>query len=365
MRWVLVAVLSLHGLIHLMGFVKAFGLAKLDALTQPISKPVGMLWLAAAVLVLLAAWSDARWWPLGLVALVLSQVVITLSWSDAKFGTVANVVLLGVVAYGFVAEGPFGLRAEYRALVGAELKRPLAAGVVTEADLAHLPEPVQRYVRLSGAVGQPKVSRIKATWRGRMRGGPNDAWMDFVAEQHNAFGPEPSRLFFMKATMKGLPVDVFHRFVGESATFRVRLLSAFQLVDAKGPELTRAETVTLFNDLCILAPAQLVDPAITWEARDATHARAHFTRGPWTISAELVFNEAGELIDFVSDDRTRASSDGTQFTPARWTTPLRDYRGFGARRVASFGEARWEEPTGAFAYGEFELLDLDTAPATE
>ena len=35
---------------------------------------------------------------------------------------------------------------------------------------------------------------------------------------------------------------------------RVRLLSLIPMVDASGPDLRRKETVTVFNDLCLLAP---------------------------------------------------------------------------------------------------------------
>jgi len=81
--------------------------------------------------------------------------------------------------------------------------------------------------------------------------------MEFHAEQYNFYLGIPSRLFFMDATMKGLPVDVFHRFVGSAATFRVRLLSLITMVSAKGPVMDRGETVTLFNDMCVLAPSLL------------------------------------------------------------------------------------------------------------
>jgi hypothetical protein len=52
------------------------------------------------------------------------------------------------------------------------------------------------------------------------------------------------------------------------------------------------------------------------------------------------------------------SSDGTRFTPQRWSTPLGDYRTFGPARVASRGEGRWHSPDGEFVYIEMELLDL-------
>ena len=116
-----------------------------------------------------------------------------------------------------------------------------------------------------------------------------------------------------------------------------------------------AEAVTLFNDLCILAPGRLIDPSITWDPIDETHARAHYTRGSETISAELGFAASGELIDFISDDRTAASADGKSFTVQRWRTPVRAYKRFGPRRVSSVGEAHWIPPSGEFTYLEMEL----------
>jgi len=363
MRWVVVVVLVVHGLLHLMGVAKAFGLAELRQLTLPISRPMGLLWLGAAVLVLASAVAlalDARWfWVVGVCAIVASQAVILSAWSDARFGTLANLVALLAVVSGFASRGPFSLRSEYGQAVRVGLASSPRAAAVTEADLERLPAPVQRYVRLSGAVGQPQVTDFRATWNGRIRGGVSEPWMVFRAEQYNFFAAPPARLFFMDATMKGLPVDIFHRFIDDSATFRVRLLSAFTMVDAKGPEMNRSETVTLFNDLAILAPGRLIDPSIHWDPIDARRARARYSRGSETISAELVFNDEGELVDFVTDDRLAASKDGKSFTLQRWTTPVRNYRSFGPRRVGTFGEARWEPPSGAFTYIELELVNIE------
>jgi hypothetical protein len=364
MRWVLFSVVVLHGLIHFLGAAKAFGLAELPQLRQPISHAMGLVWLAAAGLMLasaIALVAAPRWyWLLGAAALVTSQLAIGSAWSDAKFGTLANVVVLLGVAFGFVSEGPVSLRAEYRAQVREALARaPAARPLLGEEDLRNLPAPVRAYLRASGAVGQPQVGALRATWRGRIRAGASEPWMSFRAEQLNVYEERaPTRLFFMDATMKHLPIDVFHRFVGDAATFRVRLLSAFTMVDAKGPEMDRAETVTLFNDLCILAPSRLVDPAIRWEAIDAHRARARYTRGKETIAAELVFDDAGELVDFVSDDRTAASADGKRFTPRRWRTPVQSHRTLGPRRVMSRAEARWVTASDDFAYLELELVDL-------
>ena len=55
MRWTLAVLLAVHGLIHFMGFAKAFGYAELPQLTQPVSREMGFLWLAAGLLVIATA----------------------------------------------------------------------------------------------------------------------------------------------------------------------------------------------------------------------------------------------------------------------------------------------------------------------
>ena len=133
---------------------------------------------------------------------------------------------------------------------------------------------------------------------------------------------------------------------------RVKVAALVPVADAAGPEMDQSETVTLFNDMCLFAPASLANPAIVWERAGRDTARAAFTNAGHTIRADLFFNDAGELIDFRSDDRYQAAPDGRTFTKVPWSTPLSDYRQFGAVRLASKGEARWHEPEGSYAYIE-------------
>lgn len=362
MTTALAAFIALHALIHFMGVAKGFGFAELPQLTQPIGRGMGLLWLAAGVALLVAAvmvkTHPRSWFWVGSLGVVLSQLVILTAWSDARFGTAANLIIGLLALYAFAAEGPLGLRSEYREGVQARLPAGVEASVVREEDLAPLPEPVQRYLRVTGSVGKPVARNFRAVLKGRIRATPEDPWMEFTAEQHN-FLDEPSRFFLMDARRAGLPVDVLHVFQGDSATMRVRLLSVFQIVENAGPEMDQAETVTLFNDLCLFAPSALVDPSIRWEELDESSARAWYTVGDRTISAVLHFNEVGELVDFVSDDRLAASPDGKTFTPLRWSTPVSGYRDFGGRRVFSRGEGWWHPPEGAYAYIELELVELE------
>ncbi|GAA1937423.1 DUF6544 family protein [Nocardioides marmoribigeumensis] len=370
-RWTVVLLLTVHGLIHLLGVVKGFGWAEVPALTQDVSPAAAVLWSAATVLVLATAATVALggpdWrWVLAGAAAVVSEVAIVSSWADAKAGTAANLVLVLVSAYGFASLGPGSQAAQFDRQAHVALSRtPHTAGVVTEADLARLPEPVATYVRRSGAVGRPRVTSLHADVHGRIRSGPDDAWMPFHGEQVNTFGEVPQRVFHIDATMRGLPVSVLHVFDEHAATMRAELLDVVPVVRARGPEMDRSETVTIFNDLLVLAPAALVDAPVAWEVLDARHVRGTLTAHGHRVSADLTFDEAGDLVDFVSRDRSRASSDGQSFLDQPWSTPLQHYADLHGRRLAVEGQGVWDAPApeGRFAYIDFVVDDLTYNPS--
>jgi hypothetical protein len=358
---VVAVVLTLHGLIHLLAVAKAFGYTELAQLTQPISRAMGAVWLAASILVVAAAATlvarPRATWMVGAAALVVSQAAILWTWPDAWAGTIVNVLLLMVVAHGWFTEGPRSFRARFDRDVAAGLAHQSPATVVTEQDLVRLPPPVGRYLRALGVVGRPRIRSYQLRFTGRIRSAPDSPWMPFEADQHSFTDP-PTRLFLMRATMSGLPVAVFHHLAGGHATMQVKLAGVIPIVDASGPEMDRSETVTLLNDMSLLAPATLIDPHVAWDEVSDRIVRACFTHGAHTIVATLEFGDDGRLVNFVSDDRSRASSDGRSFTRLRFSTPVRDYRDFGAIRLAAHGEARWQLPEGEFTYGEFDIEDI-------
>ncbi len=230
-----------------------------------------------------------------------------------------------------------------------------AIPLLEEAALAHLPLPVQRFVRASGAVGRPRVQNFRAEFDAEMYRKPGDAPMVSRSVQYN-FVASPARLFFMTSRMFGLPVQVFHDYAAERATFKVRVASLFNVVDEGGDPFSKVETVTVLNDLCFFAPGALVDPRLSWEPIDDRTARVTFSNGPHRVSATLFFNERDELVDFTSDDRP-PKIDGT-YRPYRWSTPIEGYQQLDGLRLPTRGAAVYAYPEGPFTYGKFRLKSV-------
>ncbi|MGL5819384.1 MAG: DUF6544 family protein [Phycicoccus sp.] len=371
--WTVVGVLGIHGAVHLIGAAKGFGWAEVAQLGSPTTVTGGAGWLAAGVLVLVAAAMVAVgaprwWWVVAATAAVVSQAMVLTAWDDAKAGTVANVVLGLVAGYGLLTTGPPSAEARWRAAAQQALADlPASSRMVTEGDLARLPEPLAHYVRRSGAVGRPVVTAFTAHVHGRIRSGPDQPWMRYAATQIDTFGPRPQRFFLMHARRRGVPVEVLHTYDRAGARMRAAVLSVGTVADVSGPEMDRAETVTLFNDLVVLAPGAIPSAPVRWEVVDARHVRGRMTVGAVTVEATLVFNAAHDLVDFVSDDRLRALDGGAGFVAQPWSTPLCAYALAEphGRRVAMYGEGRWHAPPpeGEFPYVEFAVDAVHYAPS--
>ena len=361
LKAVFVFIVAVHGLIHLMGFAKAYKLAELSQLTQDIPRSSGILWLLAAVLFFISLglmlMKVQMWWLFGAAAVLLSQLLIVMSWRDAKYGTLPNIIILIPVIIAFVNILPSSFANTYRSEVKKRLTPAAVVSLVTEQDLQRLPVPVQRYLRYVGAVGKPRVTNFRAVSQGTMKRSIKSDWIDITAHQYDFFDNR-ARLFFIESSLYGVPFDGLHMYVGNEATMRIRVASLFPIVHAQGEKMTRAETVTLFNDMCLLAPAALIDTSIQWETVDSLKVRARFTNRGNTIGAELVFNEKGEMTDFISNDRY-LSADGKTYESYPWSTPVKDYRDFGGMKVAAYGEAIWHMPEGEYSYAKFDVKEIE------
>lgn len=224
--------------------------------------------------------------------------------------------------------------------------------ILTQEDIQHLPEPVQNYLIYVGAIGREKVHNMSVAADGEMDMNINAGWTPVKVFQHNFFGGRLTRLCYINAKVYKLPTYALHTYTDKIASMRVKPAGLFKVVDAKGPEMRVSDTITLLNDMCIFAPAALIDDRITWESVDDITVKATFTTSFCTVTAILYFNKTGELINFTSEDRYYLENDGS-YQKVKWSTPVRDYREINGLRLISYGEAIWNLPGGDYSYFKF------------
>ena len=176
MKTAFLILLFLHGIIHSLGFVKAFQLAEITPLSRAVPKSLGVLWLLCTILflaVLLLMILERSWWPfLAIAAVILSQALIIIFWQDAKFGTILNVVILFI---SISAQGEY----YFEKMVQKEQKQLISIisweipEKISEKDIAHLPEIVQKWMINSGVVGKAQILSVRLKQKGEMKTKPD------------------------------------------------------------------------------------------------------------------------------------------------------------------------------------------------
>ena len=361
MKTFLICILVFHGFLHLEAFLKAFKFIKLEKLQIIISRKEGLFWLVASILIILStifyAFNLSIFWLIGIMAIIVSQSLIFSRWRQARFGTIINVIFLVPVTVSCLNFLPGSYSNMYNAEVKKGIERLGNMPILTEADIQPLPAPVQKYIRYTGSIGKPRAQNFQAVFEGGIRKSLEDSFMDLHVRQCN-FYDEPERLFYMESKMYGVPYSGLHMYRGNNATMQVKIASIFPMINASGDIMLQSETVTMFADMCFMAPAALINKNIQWELIDSLTVKGKFTNAGKTIGATLYFNPKGELINFISMDRYM-SADGKSFANYPWSTPTSDYKYFHGIRLGSYGEAIWQLPKGKLCYGKFRTVDIE------
>ncbi|MBK8192177.1 MAG: hypothetical protein IPK76_02760 [Lewinellaceae bacterium] len=243
LRILFAAILLLHGLIHLMGFAKAFKYAEINQLQLPVSRPTGSFWLLASLIFVISTilflLKKDTWWMFALPAILISQALVFRFWQDAKFGSIANIIILLGVA---LAWGGWSFNRMVEKEKQAFLPRPneQIQTILTREMLAGLPPIVQSWLERSNSIGKPFAQTVHLQQQGEMRTSPDGKWMTFEAQQIIQV-PEPG--FIWTVCVQAAPfVELTGRDKYEAGKgyMLIKALSLITVADASGPKPTRA-----------------------------------------------------------------------------------------------------------------------------
>lgn len=353
-------VVFIHGMIHILGFLKAYQLAEINQLKQNISRPMGILWLIALILFLTSAIqfisNHDLWWITALAAVILSQVLIILFWQDAKFGTIPNIIILLVVVVAF-ADWSFNRD------VKNEIAEMLAQNsidkkeILTEEKIINLPPIIQKWLRNSGAVGKEMIHTVRLKQKGEMKMKPEqEKWYEANAVQYFTVD-NPAFIWKVKVDM--MPLVFFtgrDKFSDGKGNMLIKVLSLFNVVNASDNEKINQGTLQRYLGETIWFPTAVVSPYIKWEEIDSLSAKAIMTYKGTSGSAVFTFNENGDFVKF-SAMRYKDSDEKAQLK--EWIITLSDYKVYDGIKIPVKGEATWKLDEGDFTWYKFEVYDIE------
>ncbi|MBK8920480.1 MAG: hypothetical protein IPM81_03085 [Saprospirales bacterium] len=358
LRFILGFILFIHGLIHLMGFAKAFKYAEISQLSLPIPRPAGTLWLLSAALFVFAAglflFKKESWWMVGLPAIALSQLLIFRYWQDAKFGTIAN-LMAGLLVLFSWATWSWNARMmrERQAFL-----TPVAqtAEKLTADMLAGLPPIVQKWIERSNSIGKPRVQAVHLHQTGRMRTTPTGKWMPVQAEQFFTVG-KPG--FFWTADVQAAP---FIRLVGRDkyenskGFMLIKALALVPVADAQGPATDQGAMLRYLAET-IWFPSAALQPYIRWEAVDSLSAKATMRYGDVEASGIFTFTPDGDWHSFEAL-RYYDRKEGPSLEKWYIEADPGGFREFEDIRIPARSAVTWKLPSGDFNWYQLEITEL-------
>jgi len=354
MKYFVAIVLLVHGLIHLMGFLKGYGLARLPTLNLEISRTQALMWLLASLCFLVAMVMNLikqpLWATLTLTAIIISQALIISSWQDAKAGTILNLILLIVAIISF-AHNRFERESD------TIIKDLLTNGVPATSE-TEVPPLIRKWLSRSGAEGK-KINTVRLRQKGRMRTSPEGKWMEFEAEQF----VNPYRPGFIWTTnvkmMPGIFLSGRDRLDGNTGSMKIFLLSLFPVVNEADNPKINSGTLIRFISECCWYPHMATDPRLKWTTLNADSVGLEYTLNGITVKGSCTFTPEGYYSSFSAK---RYYGGGENAREETWVIAVKDWKTFQGVRVPSVCEVSWNPDTGRFHWLTLEVTSLEYDP---
>ena len=358
MRIALIILIGIHGIIHLFGFFKAFGISEFNAISQPISKTFGIFWFLAflffAITVILFFAHSNYWWLSGLLAVIISQVLIINYWSGAKFGTIVNLIILIslIIAYSSFS---------FKNKIAKERKRlfensePVSEKVITKETISELPSVVQKWLISSGTIGKMPISNVHLVQELKLKMKPEQSeWNNGTAEQYFSVQPPAFNWNITTQMNSILKVAGRDKFENGNGEMTIKLFSLFPVANAKNHEKVNQATLQRYLAEIVWFPSASLSQYITWEPLGENSAKATMEFNGAKGSGEFHFDENGNFKKFVA----MRYQDVNAEEPTEWTviaTKIEERNGI---KIPIECEASWELDSGKWTWLKLIITDI-------
>lgn len=355
MKLIFSLLLLIHGLIHFMGFAKAFGFGNLAQFSKEISKPMGVFWLLTALLFIISAilyLTKKETWPIfAIIAVLVSQFLIFMVWKDAKFGTIANVIILlaSISTYGHNQFNKMVQTESTQILQNIEVEN---LPITSNETISQLPEVVQKWMQNSGVMGKEKIVSVRLKQKGEMKTKPGGKWMPFRAIQY--FDVEnPAFVWSTKVDfMPGINMVGRDKLIDGEGAMLVKLAGVVAVVDERNNEKITSGAMIRYMAEIVWFPSAALNDYIKWETIDANSVKATFTLNGKAVSGIYMFSDEGNFKSFEAD---RYYGGKNNSIIEKWKVVTLSHKLFNGNKIPNKCGVTWKLKEGDFNWLNLEI----------
>ena len=365
-RIIFALIVSVHGVIHLLGFIREWRLAELEGMSgetlfsipAAVSRLLSIFWLLTCIAFLISAAAvllhQGWWWKLMIASVFLSQILIIIYWPDARYGTIANIAIIAVAGIA-LSESRFdeNVRSEIAMIFsGRSTQQPVK---IIPGRLQQMPESVQRWLHHSGAMNRAPIYSLRLQQNGRLRTTKDGRWMPVAAKQYVSI---KNPAFVWQARIRAAPLVTIHgrdKYHLGRGNMLIRLMSILTVADARGPETDQGSLLRFLGEM-VWYPHFALSTALNWQEIDDTTAQVTMRYGDIAASGIFHFTSEGDVASFEAD---RYYEQGGAYTLERWHVRITQYGVFEGMRVPARAEVTWKLDQGDFTWYIFEVTEIE------
>lgn len=231
------------------------------------------------------------------------------------------------------------------------------AEIITESDIAHLPEPVQKYFRFTGFVGKPMPYNCTIEWEDvEFKMSPEKEWIPIKCLQFNSV-KEPARFAYLYAPKMGINIFVGRdKYQQGKGNMHIKLLGLFTIQNAWGKAMDESSLVTILSET-LFVPGYALQHYVKWEQVDSLSARATITYNGISVSGTFYFNPKGEMTHFTSFDRNYIDNQGNE-QKIEWVAKVEYYTQRDGLTIPGYVSATWKKPESDYTYFKGKIKSL-------
>lgn len=301
MKILFIILVCIHGLLHLVGFLKGIRLKDFPQIKTPISGIQGVLWFFAHLILMVSLvffyTNKPYWWIPAIPGVLLSQALIFSIWKDAKWGTLINLFILAYAAVGY---GKMNFDEAYVKQVDDFYKATRISGKkgLSDEQLINLPYPVKNWIAKSGVMSKDQIVTCRIIQTGEMKSDPKmEKGIACISEQYFNIS-EPG--FIWKADLnygKILPVIALDSWSEGKAQMNVETMYLFQLANHSGEKIDEGSMQRFLAEM-VWFPSAAASNLITWKGIDSLNAEATFNYRGKSVNGIFSFNKNGDFVKF-------------------------------------------------------------------
>lgn len=244
------------------------------------------------------------------------------------------IVLGGILIYWHIPYSPF--KSGYDQSMKQRAENVVkTTSICTNAEIAALPKPLQRYCKYIGLENFPKYQVVRIDFQktkfvfdaqsGKELNMDYDLWL---------FYDKPYRSAYCKSSMFGIPFDGIdyctENQLGGVKGILGKAIPIFNVCDEQG---YKAELISWIAELVLVNPSALLSSYVTYEQIDDVHVKATIDYQGASGAGIFTFNQEGAITEFFSDERQVEKVNGVP-TAVGWRCEYEDYEQMETLKVA-------------------------------